>query len=447
MARPSWLVDPNRIATKIRSASGAVDPQEIQWKSNPTKSCPNCSHVIDNSDAPHAWPGLPRGVKFDPTDQEIIWHLLAKAGIQDFNPHPFIDEFVPTVEEEDGICYAHPQNLPGVKQDGSVSHFFHRAIKAYSTGTRKRRKIHGDNSGDVRWHKTGRTKPVLLDGVQKGCKKIMVLYISPARGGKAEKTNWVMHQYHLGTEEDEKEGEYVISKIFYQQQQQTKQIERGEEDVPEAAIHLTTPKVDPVTPKSVTPEPRPETRLSNHEALQDSTVPLTIENDENIMEDAIETPLGKADDQHHEDVENDADKAMADNNDGDDAEGNKWWENESQYLLSSQQLVEGLSLCDEFLQSQSPGRDANGDGQGQKKGKALLGEYAHLGPEDLKRDLEECQNMATDAENIELTPSDFRLSQLLNDTPPDFRLSQLEFESQDSFVAWGENFRGGKVID
>lgn len=143
------------------------------------------------------------------------------------------------------------------------------------------------------------------------------------------------------------------------------------------------------------------------------------------MEDAIETPLGKADDQHHEDVENDADKAMADNNDGDDAEGNKWWENESQYLLSSQQLVEGLSLCDEFLQSQSPGRDANGDGQGQKKGKALLGEYAHLGPEDLKRDLEECQNMATDAENIELTPSDFRLSQLLNDTPPDFRLSQL----------------------
>ena len=67
--------------------------------------------------APHAWPGLPRGVKFDPTDQEIIWHLLAKAGIQDFNPHPFIDEFVPTVEEEDGICYAHPQNLPGIRRN------------------------------------------------------------------------------------------------------------------------------------------------------------------------------------------------------------------------------------------------------------------------------------------------------------------------------------------
>lgn len=106
----------------------------------------------------------------------------------------------------------------------------------------------------------------------------MVLYISPVRGGKAEKTNWVMHQYHLGMGEDEKEGEYVISKVFYQQQQQTKQIERGEDDISEAAIHMTTPKVDPVTPKSVTPEPRAERGFSNHKALQDSTVlPPTIE--------------------------------------------------------------------------------------------------------------------------------------------------------------------------
>lgn len=130
------------------------------------------------------------------------------------------------------------------------------------------------------------------------------------------------------------------------------------------------------------------------------------------MEDEIETPFEQTDDQHQDNVENHSDQAVADKSDGEDAEENKWWENESQYLLSSQQLVEGLSLCDEFLQSQSPGRDDNGDNQVQK-GKALLCEYAHLGPEDLKRDLEECQNMATDPANIEL------------DTPPDFRLSQL----------------------
>lgn len=141
----------------------------------------------------------------------------------------------------------------GVKQDGNASHFFHRAIKAYNTGTRKRRKIHDQDFGDVRWHKTGRTKPVILNGVQKGCKKIMVLYMSSVGGGKAEKTNWVMHQYHLGTEEDEKDREFVISKVFYQQQQ-VKLGDKDEHDIAEAT-EATTVKVDPVTPKSVTPEP------------------------------------------------------------------------------------------------------------------------------------------------------------------------------------------------
>lgn len=179
------------------------------------------------------------------------------------------------------MIFSYDNKYSGVKQDGSVSHFFHRAIKAYSTGTRKRRKIHGDDSGDVRWHKTGRTKPILLDGVQKGCKKIMVLYVSAVRGGKAEKTNWVMHQYHLGTGEDEKEGEFVISKVFYQQQQ-LKQIERSEEDISEG-IHTMIAKVDPITPKSVTPEPRAEWRFSNYEPVQDSTFPTVEVNSTYLM--------------------------------------------------------------------------------------------------------------------------------------------------------------------
>ncbi|KAF5757298.1 putative transcription factor NAM family [Helianthus annuus] len=146
LERQSWLVDSNQFASKIKSASGACDPENIIWKSNPTKACPNCHHIVDNSDVNQAWLGLPRGVKFDPLDQEVIWHLLAKSGAR--------------VDEDDGICYTHPQKLPGVQQDGSVSHFFHRAIKTYNTGTRKRHKIHGDDFRDFRWHKTGRTNPV-----------------------------------------------------------------------------------------------------------------------------------------------------------------------------------------------------------------------------------------------------------------------------------------------
>nr|XP_043640324.1 SUPPRESSOR OF GAMMA RESPONSE 1 [Erigeron canadensis] len=427
MAGPSWLVDSNRIATKIRSASGACNPEHITWKSNPTKACPNCHHIVDNSDVNQAWPGLPRGVKFDPLDQEIIWHLLAKSGVSGFAPHPFIDEFIPTVDEEDGICYTHPQKLPGVQLDGSVSHFFHRAIKAYNTGTRKRRKIHGDDFGDFRWHKTGRTKPVVLDGVQRGCKKIMVLYVSPAKGAKAEKTNWVMHQYHLGTGEDEQEGEYVISKVFYQQQSQSKPNGKDEEFLLEE-INNPIVKVDPVTPKSVTPEPpRAERRIPDmglEQELIDNSANLEKHEMEPVYHADFETPCGNLGD--HEDHLPEEYNALEQGNiNSQGGEEPKWWDNESQYLLDSQQLVEGLSLCDEFLQSQSPQRDVDNN---DSKSKPRLADYAHLGPENLKKDLEACRDLVLDPANLEL------------DTPPDFRLSQLEFESQESFLAWG----GGK---
>ena len=101
-------------------------------------------------------------------------------------------------------------SFSGVKQDGSVSHFFHRTFKAYNTGIRKRRKINTGDLADVRWHKTGKTRPVVVDGKHLGCKKFMVLYMSTMKGGKPEKTNWVMHQYHLGTGEDEVEGRYGL---------------------------------------------------------------------------------------------------------------------------------------------------------------------------------------------------------------------------------------------
>lgn len=58
-------------------------------------------------------PGLPAGVKFDPTDQEILQHLEAKVLSDTRKLHPLIDEFIPTLEGENGICYTHPEKLPG----------------------------------------------------------------------------------------------------------------------------------------------------------------------------------------------------------------------------------------------------------------------------------------------------------------------------------------------
>uniref|UniRef100_R7W7L8 NAC domain-containing protein 8 n=1 Tax=Aegilops tauschii TaxID=37682 RepID=R7W7L8_AEGTA len=217
-------------------------------------------------------PGLPAGVKFDPTDQELLEHLEGKARPDTRKLHPLIDEFIPAIEGENGICYTHPERLPGVHlrspyafalvhdtynsmkvafqmvfsfykhlcarvsgaliapqipfatrlftlfvsgvgKDGLIRHFFHRPSKAYTTGTRKRRKVHTDEQGgETRWHKTGKTRPVFTDGKLKGYKKILVLYTNYGKQRKPEKTNWVMHQYHLGSDEEEKDGELVVSK-------------------------------------------------------------------------------------------------------------------------------------------------------------------------------------------------------------------------------------------
>ncbi|KAL4386991.1 hypothetical protein GQ457_09G002720 [Hibiscus cannabinus] len=108
----------------------------------------------------------------------------------------------------------------GVRKDGQIRHFFHRPSKAYTTGTRKRRKIQTDdeNESETKWHKTGKTRAISVGGTMKGFKKILVLYSNNGRQRKAEKTNWVVHQYHLGNNEDEKDGELVVSKVFYQTQ-------------------------------------------------------------------------------------------------------------------------------------------------------------------------------------------------------------------------------------
>ena len=56
---------------------------------------------------------LPAGVKFDPTDQELIEHLEAKVSAESARFQSLIDLFIPTIDSEHGICYTHPEKLPG----------------------------------------------------------------------------------------------------------------------------------------------------------------------------------------------------------------------------------------------------------------------------------------------------------------------------------------------
>ncbi|XP_041026147.1 NAC domain-containing protein 73-like [Juglans microcarpa x Juglans regia] len=207
-----------QIISSTPKETSVLDPKTDELR---TITCPSCGHDIEFQDQTgiHDLPGLPAGVKFDPTDHEILEHLEAKVLSDTRKLHPLIDEFIPTLEGENGICYTHPEKLPGVGKDGQIRHFFHRPSKAYTTGTRKRRKVHTDEDGsETRWHKTGKTRPVFAGGAIKGFKKILVLYTNYGRQRKPEKTNWVMHQYHLGNNEEEKDGEIVVSKVFYQTQ-------------------------------------------------------------------------------------------------------------------------------------------------------------------------------------------------------------------------------------
>ncbi|CAA2969553.1 NAC domain-containing 8-like [Olea europaea subsp. europaea] len=103
----SWLIDGRGFAQKVKNAASEIKD------CGASRECPNCHYRIDNSDVVNDWPGLPAGVKFDPSDIELIEHLATKIGVGNSKLHVFIDDFIPTLEGDEGICYTHPENLPG----------------------------------------------------------------------------------------------------------------------------------------------------------------------------------------------------------------------------------------------------------------------------------------------------------------------------------------------
>ncbi|XP_048539666.1 NAC domain-containing protein 75-like [Triticum urartu] len=163
------------------------------------------------------WPVLPAGVNFNPTDQELIEHLEAKVSANSTRSHPLIDSFIPTIDSEYGMCYTHSEKLPGITLSGLSKHFFQHNSRAFKRGTRTRRKIQskcGMHADASQWQKTGNTMSVMVNGQQTGSKKVLVLHTN--KNFAQQRTNWVMHQYHLGDLEIEKEQKLVACKILYQ---------------------------------------------------------------------------------------------------------------------------------------------------------------------------------------------------------------------------------------
>ncbi|KAI8032648.1 SUPPRESSOR OF GAMMA RESPONSE 1 [Camellia lanceoleosa] len=382
MAR-SWLIDCKGIATKVKNAN--LSPAFQIKDSGANRECPKCHYRIDNSDVSHEWPGFPAGVKFDPSDIELLEHLAAKCGVGNSKPHMFIDEFIPTVDKEGGICYTHPENLPGVKIDGSSVHFFHRTINAYATGQRKRRRIQNQH---IRWHKTGKTKRVMENGVQKGCKKIMVLYKTSKKGSKPDKSNWVMHQYHLGTDEDEI-GQFVVSKIFSQPQ---KQIDNSVKSHVIEDSDTGTIQTSPRTPKTNTPNPpRPGKSFSCDDMIDDYAPESSAQQE---AEFATETSHPSSSTPHFKD----------------ELETQTWLAGESQALDGNG--VDDSLLCNEIFSSYSA---LSGLNHGPFSDVARFTNDVPVGDRNPSCGI-------ADLENLDLG------------TPPDFQLADLQFGSQESIL-------------
>ena len=64
------------------------------------------------------------------------------------------------------------------------------------------------------WHNTGNTLPVMVNGRQMGSKKVLVLHTN--KYFDQQRTNWVLHWYHLEDLVQETGRELVLCKIFYQ---------------------------------------------------------------------------------------------------------------------------------------------------------------------------------------------------------------------------------------
>ncbi|KAL5218886.1 hypothetical protein ABZP36_019570 [Zizania latifolia] len=154
--------------------------------------------------AQQGWPGLPRGAQFNPSDSDLLWHLAAEVGNGKARRHPFISEFIKSVDETIGLGCTHPQDIPGIRQDGFASYFFHKNFKV----------CNNENDKYISWQKSGNPISIVLDGYLQGCKEVFVLYAYETDGNSPKITDWRLHQYHIkNTEKDE--GELVVLKIFH----------------------------------------------------------------------------------------------------------------------------------------------------------------------------------------------------------------------------------------
>nr|GMD99871.1 NAC domain-containing protein 83-like [Ipomoea batatas] len=125
------------------------------------------------------------GIRFQPTDEELVLHYLHPKVFNSPLPAYIILEI-------DNVCKSDPWDLPG-DLDGERYFFTTREVKNGSGNRFSRATLSGY------WKATGKDKKIVVSGEAQsvvGMKKTLVFYTGKAPNGS--KTDWIMHEYRLG---------------------------------------------------------------------------------------------------------------------------------------------------------------------------------------------------------------------------------------------------------
>ncbi|KAL6509452.1 hypothetical protein OROGR_022762 [Orobanche gracilis] len=148
---------------------------------------------------------VPPGFRFHPTDEELVdYYLRRKVTSRRINLDVIKDVDLYRIE---------PWDLQELCQIGAAEqnewYFFSHKDKKYPTGTRTNR---ATTAGF--WKATGRDKAIYSKHELIGMRKTLVFYKGRAPNG--QKSDWIMHEYRLETDENgtpQEEG-WAVCKVF-----------------------------------------------------------------------------------------------------------------------------------------------------------------------------------------------------------------------------------------
>ncbi|KAM0888029.1 hypothetical protein ACQ4PT_028622 [Festuca glaucescens] len=148
---------------------------------------------------------VPPGFRFHPTDEELVdYYLRKKVASKKIDLDVIKDIDLYKIEPWD----LQDKCKIGMEEQ-SDWYFFSHKDKKYPTGTRTNRA-----TGAGFWKATGRDKPIYTNNCLVGMRKTLVFYKGRAPNG--QKSDWIMHEYRLETNENgvtPEEG-WVVCRVF-----------------------------------------------------------------------------------------------------------------------------------------------------------------------------------------------------------------------------------------